>query len=550
MFDVAREHRPRARAVASAVVTVLAVLLIWVALIAPDEITRLELRAYLGVPLEGILIFAVILVLPRRVGLVLAALAGCGLGLLAILKVLDVGFFSTLGRPFNPVVDWSYLDSAAGVLGDSIGRPGAVVAILALAILALAVLVLLPSAAIRITRVVGRHRAGSTGLVAAVAAGVIICAVAGVQVVPGTAVVSTNAIGLTVDRTRQIVATVANDRTFATTAAIDPLRTTPGSSLLNGLRGKDVIVAFVESYGRVAVQDSSFSPQVDALLDTGTEQLRDAGFSARSAFLTSPTFGGVSWLAHSTFQTGLWIDSQQHYNQIVTSNRSTLSDAFKRAGWRTVGDVPSNRENWPEGTDFYHYDQIYDARNVGYAGPDFSYASMPDQYILSAFRQRELAKSGHLPVMAEIDLVSSHAPWAPLPHMIDWNALGDGSVFNEMAAEGDSPDVVWRDPDRVRAAYAQSIEYSLSALISFVQTFGDKNLVLVVLGDHQPATIVSGRGASHDVPISVIAADPAVLDRISSWNWQDGLRPDPSAPVWPMNSFRDRFLSAFGTRPH
>lgn len=134
--------------------------------------------------------------------------------------------------------------------------------------------------------------------------------------------------------------------------------------------------------------------------------------------------------------------------------------------------------------------------------------------------------------------------------MIDWNALGDGSVFNEMAAEGDSPDVVWRDPDRVRAAYAQSIEYSLSALISFVQTFGDKNLVLVVLGDHQPATIVSGRGASHDVPISVIAADPAVLDRISSWNWQAGLRPDPSAPVWPMSSFRDRFLSAFGTRPH
>ncbi len=371
----------------------------------------------------------------------------------------------------------------------------------------------------------------------------------GLQVVPGTPVVSTNAAGLTVDRTRQIAATVANEQSFARTATIDPLRETPGAGLLTGLRGKDVIVAFVESYGRVAVQDSSFAPQVDALLDAGTGQLAASGFSARSAFLTSPTFGGVSWLAHSTFQTGLWIDSQQHYDQIVTSNRSTLSDAFKRAGWRTVGDVPSNREDWPEGTDFYHYDQIYDARNVGYQGPAFSYAAMPDQYILSAFAKRELAKP-HSPVMAEIDLVSSHAPWAPLPHLIDWNALGDGSVFDEMAADGDSPDAVWRDPDRVRAAYAESIEYSLSTLISFVQTFGDKNLVLVVLGDHQPATIVSGRGASHDVPVSVVAADPAVLDRVSGWGWQDGLRPDPGAPVWPMSDFRDRFLNAFGPRPH
>jgi hypothetical protein len=48
--------------------------------------------------------------------------------------------------------------------------------------------------------------------------------------------------------------------------------------------------------------------------------------------LTSPTFGGISWLAHSTLQSGLWIDNQQRYNQLVASNRFTLSDAFKQAG--------------------------------------------------------------------------------------------------------------------------------------------------------------------------------------------------------------------------
>ncbi|MCW2492864.1 MAG: hypothetical protein JWN47_2228, partial [Frankiales bacterium] len=55
-----------------------------------------------------------------------------------------------------------------------------------------------------------------------------------------------------------------------------------------------------------------------------------------------------------------------------------------------------------------------------------------------------------------------------------------------------------------------------------------------------------GPGASHDVPITIIARDPAVMDRISGWGWQDGLRPDANAPVWPMDAFRDRFLTAFG----
>lgn len=70
--------------------------------------------------------------------------------------------------------------------------------------------------------------------------------------------------------------------------------------------------------------------------------------------------------------------------------------------------------------------------------------------------------------------------------------------------------------------------------------------MLIVLGDHQPATIVSGPGASHDVPITIIVHDPAVMDRISRWGWQDGMRPGPNAPVWPMDAFRDRFLTAYG----
>jgi len=69
--------------------------------------------------------------------------------------------------------------------------------------------------------------------------------------------------------------------------------------------------------------------------------------------------------------------------------------------------------------------------------------------------------------------------------------------------------------------------------------------VLVVLGDHQPSTIVSGVGANHRVPISLVSSDAAVLGRVSSWNWQYGLLPSRTAPVWRMDAFRNRFLDAF-----
>jgi len=302
---------------------------------------------------------------------------------------------------------------------------------------------------------------------------------------------------------------------------------------------------FVESYGRVALEGSSFSPGVNAVLAAGNTRLDEAGFASRSAYLTSPTFGAISWLAHATLQSGLWVDSQPRYDVLVTSPRLTLSRLFQRAGWRTVADVPANNRDWPQGV-FYDYDHVYDSRNVGYQGPRFGYPTMPDQYTLDAFHRLELAPEHRRPVMAEIDLITSHAPWSRTPRMIDQAEVGDGSVYDGMPEQLPSAGDIWPSPERVKAAYGESIEYSLEALVSFVTHYGDDDLVMVVLGDHQPATIVSGEGADHDVPVAVLSRDRTVLDRVSDWGWTDGLRPDPDAPVWRMDAFRDRFLAAFG----
>jgi len=466
---------------------------------------------------------------------------------LTVVRAFDLGFFAVLDRPFNVVTDWGSLGPAIGVLGDSVGRIWADL-LTAAAIGGIVVaFVAITLATVRVSRVAARHRVTSLSAITSLGLVWVLCATLGVTTGTGAHVAAASSAGLLSNQVDLVRTGIAAERAFSgQLSKTDRFALTPSSQLLTALRGKDVLLVFVESYGQGAVEGSFYSPQVDAVLNEGTKTLSAAGFSSRSAFLTSPTFGGSSWLAHSTLQSGLWVDNPHSYDAILASNRFTLSAAFKRAGWRTVTDIPSSKSPWPPGQRLYRFDKMYGTTDVGYNGPAFSYAKIPDQYTLEAFHQRELAASPRRPVMAEIDLVSSHTPWAPLPRMVPWDAVGDGSIYEPMPNEGESPTAVWRDANQVKAAYGTSIEYSLTALISFVATAHDDNLVVVMLGDHQPATVVSGENASHNVPISIIAHDPEVMNRIAPWGWQTGMLPNPQAPLWRMDAFRDRFLTAFG----
>jgi hypothetical protein len=520
------------------VVTTLAAAVVLAALLAPNQIGQYTPAAFVRIPVEALVGVAVVLAVPGRARRVLVVIGGMALGLLTIVKVADIGFYAILARQFDPILDWDLLGDAINFLTSSYGRLAGVAAAVGAGLLAVAVIVVMTLSTLRLSRVLTGHRRTAAGTGAAFAAAWVVCAVLGTQIVPNAPVASRSAAGLLAYRALQSRDALNDRRTFAAQTASDAYNDAPGDQLLTALRGKDVVIAFVESYGRDAVEDPEFAPQVDAVLDAGSQRLGAAGFTSRSAFLTSPTAGGGSWLAHATFQSGLWINNQQRYRSLTSSRRLTLTGAFHRANWRTVAVEPGTERSWPEG-DFYGYDQVYDSRNLGYRGPRFGFAAMPDQYTMSAFERCERGKAGRSPLLATIPLVSSHVPWTSTPELVDWGRVGDGSVF------GTVPTVT--GPGGVRADYRRSIEYSLNSLISYVERYGNENLVMIFLGDHQPAPGITGENASWDVPISIIARDPAVLDRITPWQWQDGLSPRPDAPVWRMDTFRDRFLGTFGT---
>jgi phosphatidylglycerophosphate synthase len=530
-------------------VTVLAVALVWGDLVVPDRAWLFTPGVFVRIPVEGLVLVALALVLPSRPRRIVAAIAGVLLGLLTLANILNMAFYEFVDRAFNPVYDWGSILPAVGVVRDSIGPTGTDIVFAALGLGLLLLVAAITAAAIHITTVAARHRRGAARGLAALTAVWALCAGLSLQFIPGFPVASASATGLAVAQVRATQAALNDHRVFAQAiSSPDPQASVPAADLLTGLRGKDVIFVFIESYGQVAVQDSSIAPGVDAVLRRSTASLARAGWSTQSAWLTSPTFGGISQLGHSTLQSGLWVNSRPRYAQLVASSRFTLSDAFDKAGWHTVSDDPSDNITWPPGTQFYHYAQIYNRYNVGYQGPNFSYASMPDQYTYAEFQRLELAP-GHKPVMAEIDTVSSHSPWTPLPAMVPWNKVGNGSIFDPMPARGETPLSIYGKANLVRQAYGRSIQYSLQALTSWVTELNDPNLVLIFLGDHQPAGPVTSPGASHAVPVAIVARDPSVFRQIASWHWQDGLLPGPSAPLKSMDAFRNQFLGAFSAPP-
>jgi phosphatidylglycerophosphate synthase len=540
---------PRTRQAVRVTITVLAVLVVWIDLVVPDRAWQFTPAAFVRIPVEVLVLVAVALVLPPWPRRIVAALAGIYFSLLTLATILNLAFYEEVDRAFNPVNDWGSIGPALGVVRAAIGatRTDIVLTVLWLSLVLLVGAII--ASTMHITAVAARHRRGALRSLVALTAVWGLSAGLSLQLVPGAPVASTSATGLAVAQVRETQEALSDPRLFeAATRSPDPEAAIPASDLLTGLRGKDVVIAFVESYGQTAVHGTSFSPGVDAVLSQQNGMLTSAGWSTQSAWLTSPTFGGISWLAHSTLQSGLWVNSNQRYGELLDSQRFTLSDAFGKAGWHTVSDDPSDDPAWAAGSSFYHYNQLFNRHNVGYQGPTFSYSAMPDQYTLSAFQRLELTP-GHKPVMAEIDLTTSHIPWAPLPSMVPWSKVGNGSIFDPQPAESESAAKVSSNENTTRQFYGQSIQYTMTALTSWVTELNDPNLVLILLGDHQPHTTVSGANANHDVPISIITRAPAVLNQMSSWHWQNGLMPALDAPLEPMDAFRNQFLNTFSTDP-
>src|SRR5262249_38345087 len=122
-----RERHPAA----TAALTVLAVAVVWAALVAPIRPWQLTPGAFLRLPLEGLALVILTVALPPHARRVVPWVLGPLLGLLVLVKLFDFGFFIFFDRQFNPVEDWTYLPIGVGTVRETFGNRDADLAVAA-----------------------------------------------------------------------------------------------------------------------------------------------------------------------------------------------------------------------------------------------------------------------------------------------------------------------------------------------------------------------------------------------------------------------------------
>jgi len=473
--------------------------------------------------------------------------------LISLAKIADYATFLALGRAFNALVDWPLLHAVWRLSEDLLGGP-LTLGLVGLGILAVFLMGVCLAWATRIWlqqpppgNGIARHPLRillllATGLAIAEAGAALRVWTLPLDP-PGAAF--TARVGY--ERALLYRTTLRDLREFRVAAEQDPFAPEMSTLSWTLLGQRDVLVIFVESYGRTLLDNPRYAPTHRALLDEMEERLRTAGFAMRSAYLTAPTVGGQSWLAHASLAAGVWVDHQGRYQALLNSPRRTWYHYAQAAGWRTVAVMPAITQAWPE-ADYFGFTQVHAADSLGYAGKNFNWVTMPDQFTLHALDRLERSEpsgTARPPIMAQIALISSHAPWVPIPPLLDWDSLGDGTVFDPWADSDDPPEVVWRDRDRVRAQYQLAITYSMRVVMDYALRHARNPPVILLLGDHPPAPFVA-ETSDFDVPVHLLGP-PEVLEAWPDWGWSPGLVPADTAPRWRMDALRDHFLAAMRT---
>lgn len=523
-----------------AVLLAIGAAVIFAALVLPNHPGTMKWGALNRWPLELPVILLAVIALGRQ-RFLLHALAAV-LVAAVFIKLADYTTFSAYNRTFNPILDLYLIEAGISLLRDSIGGPATAVAVV-LSVLFLGALYAAFYWSLRLWSQV--NAPGAVRGVAAIAAiGAAGWAIADAghhlkywsfeRSPPGSAWTSR----LTFKRAVEMQATARDLTRFSAEARTDPYA--DRRDLLDALEGRDVVLIWIESYGRASFDNPLYAPTHLAALRTATEEISAAGLAAKSGWMTSPTAGGQSWLAHGALASGLWTTDHGRYNAMLASGRKWLFHFAQDAGYRTAAIMPAITLAWPESSAM-GFDVVIPAADMGYKGDRFRWVTMPDQFTLASYR--DLLPPDPRPDFVQIALISSHAPWTPIARMVPWDDVGDGTIFNAMAAQGPAPRELWKDRDAVRDAYRRSVDYALRAAFSYVARRGDEAPLMIVAGDHQAASFVAG-SENMDVAVHMIGPDH-VLERIAHWGWTDGLIPASDGPVRRLDTFRDDFLEAF-----
>lgn len=307
-------------------------------------------------------------------------------------------------------------------------------------------------------------------------------------------------------------------------------------------RRPDVQLYIVESYGRIIAQRPQTAADWLAGMDDFDAALRAEGWHTASGWCEAPVSGGRSWLADGSLVTGMPIKHESVYRHLLErmAPLPDLVEFFADQDYRTIRVAPKDRARpGIEMTNDLHFGAQVAFAELDYRGPALGWGWIPDQYSLGYVAENVLDGP---PLFLLFHMVSSHLPWEPPPPILsDWRALPLIEGTPEQPSMNLAKQTFWalrrykrmREVRLLRAeqsgltlgAYADAIDYDLALLRQHILDQGDRDALIVIMGDHQPPLV--GRQASMDVPMHLIARDPALLQEFRDHGFTPGMAIPP-----------------------
>lgn len=454
--------------------------------------------------------------------------------LLAIFLMLSVAALlgdalvrAVYSRPLDIVMDPWLLRAGYHLLDGSLGTAAAILAAVLAALGAVATALLLR----RLVRQVLFSPAAeplppsAPLMIAVLVAG----AVSGVLFAPERGAVRPALVDLVRTQSQQVRSTWAEREALLARAGSQRMQ----ARAIPALAGRDVVLVFVESYGVSALDQPRYAITLNPVLKQAEAALAEAGLGAVSARMQSPIRGGQSWLSHATVLGGQVIDTDYWYSLLLDSGQGFLTDDLRLTGHTPLVVAPAIVRPWPEARAL-GFETVYPAAALDYGGPASGWVGVPDQYTLHRYG-RHLRPRHPGPVFSMLLLISSHAPWSPGPPRIDdWDRLDQPDPWPDWRPPGKDPLAYWRDTDRLRDRYPESLGYSLDSVFAWAARDLPEGALLIVLGDHQAAPLITGHDAVADVPVHFVSSDTDLLARLENrgageWTLSDGLAIPPAS---------------------
>jgi hypothetical protein len=316
---------------------------------------------------------------------------------------------------------------------------------------------------------------------------------------------------------------------------------------LDKLGGNNVLFFFVESYGRTVFVNKNYSDVLVPRFETMAKTLESAGFHLASDFITSPTYGGFSWFAHATLDSGVKVISHLHSQLLDEQRPQGFADRFRDAGYEPIIVMPGTTRPWPGMDDYYGFRKHYFQWEFDYQGPRYGWPTMADQFVLYHIQKTEIEQATK-PLFIQYALVSSHAPFSDLPRYVDdWEKLGNGSILHKTGR--DRFKVTWGLSGDVVTAYNAAITYEMKVMEGYLQNFVHDDTLVIFVGDHQPHQLVTGAdNLTWSVPIHIASRNPQMIEPFLRRGYIPGMVPTQPLPHVGMERFMEEFLADFSSK--